>query len=127
MQASFADVEYVARKKQTRRERFLTQLVTPPAQLGAALAPLYPAGTGPDRPPPGLSRRLRMYVAQQCFGLSDEGIEDALYDSYAIGRFVGIDLTREGLLPVRFEGRFRRRQSAHCLHICHSRPAGYSF
>jgi IS5 family transposase len=36
-----------------------------------------------------------MYVAQQCFGLSDEGIEDALYDSQAIRHFVGIDLGRE--------------------------------
>ena len=27
---------------------------------------------------------LRMYVAQQCFGLSDEGIEDAIYDSQVI-------------------------------------------
>jgi IS5 family transposase len=36
-----------------------------------------------------------MYIAQQCFGLSDEGIEDALYDSQAIRRFVGIDLGRE--------------------------------
>jgi IS5 family transposase len=36
-----------------------------------------------------------MYVAQQCFGLSDEGIEDAIYDSQAIRRFVGIDLNRE--------------------------------
>jgi len=25
-----------------------------------------------------------MYVAQQCCGLSDEGIEDALNDSYAV-------------------------------------------
>lgn len=33
-----------------------------------------------------------MVVAQQCFGLSDEGIEDAVYDSQAIHRFVGIDL-----------------------------------
>ena len=33
-----------------------------------------------------------MYVAQQCFGLSDEGIEDAVYDSQSIRRFVGIDL-----------------------------------
>ena len=49
----------------------------------------------PGRPPLGLSRMLRMYVAQQCFGLSDEGIEDALYDSQAIRRFVGIDLARE--------------------------------
>ena len=38
---------------------------------------------------------LRMYVAQQCFGLSDEGIEDAIYDSQAIRAFVGIDLDRE--------------------------------
>lgn len=29
-----------------------------------------------------------MYVAQQCFGLSDEGMEDALYDSQAIPLFV---------------------------------------
>ena len=33
---------------------------------------------------------LRMYVAQQCFGLSDEGIEDAIYDGQSIRAFVGI-------------------------------------
>ena len=38
---------------------------------------------------------LRMYVAQQCFGLSHEGIEDASYDSQSIRAFVGIDLGRE--------------------------------
>ena len=38
---------------------------------------------------------LRMYIAQQCFVLSDEWIEDALYDSQAIRGFVGIDLSRE--------------------------------
>ena len=38
---------------------------------------------------------LRMYIAQQCFGLSDEGIEDAIYDSQAIRQFVGVDLSRE--------------------------------
>lgn len=38
---------------------------------------------------------LRMYVAQQCFSLSDEGIEDAIYDSQAIHGFVGIDLNGE--------------------------------
>jgi hypothetical protein len=31
---------------------------------------------------------LRMYVAQQCLGLSDEGIEDAIYDSQSIRAFV---------------------------------------
>lgn len=38
---------------------------------------------------------LRMYVAQNCFGLSDEGTKDALYDSQTIRRFVGIDLGRK--------------------------------
>ena len=36
-----------------------------------------------------------MYIVQQCFGLSDEGTEDSLYDSQAIRIFVGIDLSRE--------------------------------
>ena len=35
---------------------------------------------------------LRMYVAQQCFGLAEEGIENAIYDSQAIRAFVGIEL-----------------------------------
>jgi IS5 family transposase len=37
---------------------------------------------------------LRMYIAQRCFGFSDEATEDALYDSQAIRRFVGMDLGR---------------------------------
>ncbi len=39
-----------------------------------------------------VSAMLRMYVAQQCFGLSDEGIEDAICDGQPLRRFVGIDL-----------------------------------
>lgn len=38
---------------------------------------------------------LRMYAALQCFGLSDEGVEDAIYDSQSIRAIVGIDLSRE--------------------------------
>jgi IS5 family transposase len=111
MQTSFSDLEYAGKKKQTRRDRFLAQLeaVTPWAQLEAALAPFYPAGKGPGRPPLGLSRMLRMYVAQQCFGLSDEGIEDAVYDSQAIRRFVGIDLAREAAPDATTLLKFRRR------------------
>lgn len=97
MQASFSELEYSTKKKQTRRDRFLSQIeaVTPWSALTQVIAPHYPSGGGRGRPPVGLERILRMYVAQQCFGLSDEGIEDALYDSQAIRRFVGIDLGRE--------------------------------
>jgi len=38
---------------------------------------------------------LRMCIAQQCFDMSDEGIEDAICNSQAIRRFIGIDLNRE--------------------------------
>jgi IS5 family transposase len=50
---------------------------------------------------------LRMYVAQQCFGLSDAGIEDAIYDSQAIRAFVGIDLRRESALDATALLKFR--------------------
>jgi len=70
--------------------------VTPWAELERTIIPFYPSSGGRGRPPIGLARMLlRMSVAQQCFGLSDEGVEDALYDSQAIRRFVGIDLARE--------------------------------
>jgi len=37
---------------------------------------------------------LRLYFVQHWFALSDPGAEDALYDSAALRRFVGIDLGR---------------------------------
>ena len=97
MQTSFSELEYTTKKKQTRRDRFLSgiEAVTPWAELEKAIAPYYPSSGGRGRPSIGLIRMLRMYVAQQCFGLSDEGAEDALYDCQAIRRFVGVDLGRE--------------------------------
>jgi IS5 family transposase len=108
-QTSFAELEYISKKKQTRRERFLAQIeaATPWAQLVAVIEPHYPKGNR-GRPPIGLERMLRMYIAQNCFGLSDEGIEDALYDSQAIRRFVGIDLGREAAPDATTLLKFRR-------------------
>ncbi len=67
----------------------------PWATLLAAIEPFYPKGEGRGRPPIGLEKMLRMYIAQQCFGLSDEAIEDAIDDSQAIRLFVGVDLARD--------------------------------
>lgn len=69
--------------------------VTPWSKLHKLVEPFYSKVIGAGRPPIDLARMLRMYVAQQCFGLSDEGIEGAIYDSQAIRAFVGIDLARE--------------------------------
>lgn len=122
MQSSFSDLEYAAKKKQTRRDRFLAQrdTLTPWVALVAAIEPFYPKGRGAGRPPIGLERMLRMVIAQQCFGLSDEGIEDALYDSQAIRRFVGVDLAREAAPDATTLLKFRRRLEAHGLLL----PAG---
>ena len=62
---------------------------------GRGARTVYPKSGRRGRPPIELERMLRLYIAQQCFGLSDEGAEDAVYDSQAIRRFVGIDLSRE--------------------------------
>lgn len=117
MQASFSELEYATKKKQTRRDRFLAEIdaVTPWMLLAAQVEPFYPKGEGRGRPPIGLMRMLRMYVAQQCFGLSDEGIEDAVYDSQAIRAFVGIDLSREAAPDATTLLKFRRLLEQHDL------------
>jgi IS5 family transposase len=117
MQWSFSELEYASKKKVTRRDRFLSEIeaMTPWSALEAELEPFYPKGGGRGRPPIGLNRMLRMYIAQQCFGLSDEGIEDALYDSQAIRRFVGIDLGRESAPDATTLLKFRRLLETHGL------------
>ena len=41
--------------------------------------------------PIGIEIMLRMYLMQIWFNLSDEGIEDSIYDSYAMRSFMHID------------------------------------
>ena len=117
MQASFSELEYAAKKKQTRRDRFLTEIdaVTPWMLLAAEVEPFYPKGEGRGRPPIGLMRMLRMYVVQQCFGLSDDGVEDAVYDSQAIRAFVGVDLSGEAAPDATTLLKFRRLLEQHDL------------
>jgi len=95
-QGSFSQAEYAGKKKQTRRDRFLgeMELVVPWTRLVARLRPLYPKGER-GRPPIGLERMLRLYFVQQWYGLADEALEDALYDSQALRGFAGIDLAVE--------------------------------
>jgi IS5 family transposase len=116
-QTSFSDLEYAAKTRVTRRDRFLGEIdaVTPWSALVARIEPRYPKGEGRGRPPIGLERMLRMYIAQQCFGLSDEGIEDAIYDSQAIRKFVGIDLGRENAPDATTLLKFRRLLEEHKL------------
>jgi IS5 family transposase len=95
-QGSFSQAEYAGKKKQTRRDKFLAEMeqVVPWARLVARLQPLYPRGER-GRPPIGLERMLRIYFLQQWYGLADEAVEDALYDSHALRGFAGIELNHD--------------------------------
>ena len=95
-QMTFSDVEYSGRKKVTQKEKFLRKMdaIIPWGGWVAKIAPYYPAGKR-GRPPRGIEVMLRMYLLQIWFNLSDEGLEDAIYDIYAFQRFLGINFMEE--------------------------------
>ena len=79
-QASFADLEYASKKRQTRRELFLNEMeaVVPWLALLARIEPYYPKSGKRGRPPMALESMLRIYCAQNWFNHSDQQMEDAL-------------------------------------------------
>lgn len=58
---------------------------------------------------------LRIHFLQQGFNLSDPGVEEALYDSVSMRRFVGIDLGREAAPDETTILRFRHLLEQHQL------------
>jgi len=116
-QLSFASYEFAQKKRVTRREKFLAEMeqVVPWARLEALIEPAYPTGGRVGRQPIGVWRMLRMYFLQQWFGLADEALEDAIYDSQAMRDFVGIDLARESVPDATTLLKFRRLLEQHQL------------
>jgi len=89
--ASQAVFEKYGRK--SRRELFLDEMnrVVPWSALESLVRPHY-AKAGNGRQPVGLSIMLRTYFVQQWFNLSDPGVEELLYESPVVRRFIGVDL-----------------------------------
>lgn len=116
-QPTLAEGSFEQYRKVTRRERFLAEMeqVVPWAQLCGLIEPVYPKPQGAGRRPIGLERMLRIYFMQQWFNLSDPGVEEALYDSRAMRRFVGIDLGREPAPDETTVCKFRHLLEAHEL------------
>lgn len=99
-QQSFADLEYANRKRKTKRDEFLAIMeeVIPWDEWTALVTPYYPQGKR-GRPPRGVEIMLRMYLLANWFTLSDEGVEDAIYDSYAFREFMGVDFLGDEQVP----------------------------
>ena len=98
-QPSFTDVEYGNRRRVSKREQFLEAMdsTIPWQRWVAVIEPHYyrdrPGRAGRKAKP--IETMLRMYLLQVWFNLSDEGVEDAVYDSYAMRRFLGLDFAIE--------------------------------
>jgi IS5 family transposase len=116
-QRTLAEGSFEKYRKPTRREIFLNEMdqVVPWAELCELIAPVYPKGKGPGRPPVGLERMLRIYFLQHWFNLSDPGVEEALYDSRSMRQFVGIDLGKEPVPDETTVCKFRHLMEAHEL------------
>src|SRR5689334_6480377 len=115
-QLTLATVGFERYAKTTRRAAFLAEMerVVPWSALCGLIEPFYPK-PGNGRPPFGVERMLRLYFLQQWFNLSDPAVEEALYDSVAMRRFVDIDLGREPVPDETTVCRFRHLLEAHDL------------
>lgn len=99
-QQNFTDMEYTNRRRTTKREAFLEKMdaILPWQNWVALVAPYYPDGKR-GRKPVEIEQMLRMTMLQVWFSLADEGVEDAIYDSYAMKSFMGIDFSAGEQVP----------------------------
>ncbi|EJN6721699.1 TPA: IS5 family transposase [Pseudomonas aeruginosa] len=116
--ATESDAGFERHRKATRRDVFLAEMdkVVPWDRLCAVVEPHYPkTPERGGRQPIGLERMLRIHLLQQWYALSDPAAEEALYDSQAMRRFVGIDLGREGAPDETTICKFRHLLEKHQL------------
>jgi len=116
-QQTLAEEGFEKYRKPTRREQFLDEMdkIIPWEGLCEVIEPFYPNPEGAGRRPVGLERMLRIHFLQHWFNLSDPAVEEALYDSRAMRRFVGIDLGREPAPDETTVCKFRHLLEAHNL------------
>ncbi|MFW8564815.1 IS5 family transposase [Orrella sp. 11846] len=115
-QMTFSDLEYGAKRKQTRREKFLSEMdrVIPWVRLLALIEPVYPKGKN-GRPPYPLQTMLRIHFMQQWFALSDPAMEEALYDNHSMRQFSGLSLSESRMPDETTILNFRRLLERHNL------------
>ena len=94
-QFTFADSEFSSKRRQTRKEIFLSRMdnLLPWSQLLDVIEPFYPkAGNG--RRPYALETMFRIHCMQQWYSLSDETMEDALYEIASMRQFAHLSLDK---------------------------------
>lgn len=115
-QLTFSDIEYSNRKKKTKREEFLDAMeeIIPWSYWVEMIRPFY-FDNRRGRKPIGIETMLRMYLMQIWFNLSDEGIEDSIYDSYAMRYFMHINFNEQQVPDATTLLKFRHMLEANRL------------
>ena len=94
-QLGFSDYEITTAKKQTKLEKFLSEMevVVPSQALIELIEPHYPKTSKKGgKPPYPLATMLRVHLLQQWYSLSDPAMEEALIEVPTLRRFAGIEL-----------------------------------
>ena len=107
-QLTFTEAEYSNRRRRTKREDFLDLMdeIIPWKEWTEIIRPYYYQNTR-GRRAKEIETMLRMYLMQNWFHLSDEGVEDAIYDSYAMRKFMQLDFSKESVPDATTLTKFR--------------------
>ncbi|AUV18010.1 IS5/IS1182 family transposase [Aeromonas sp. ASNIH7] len=99
-QLTFADSEFSSKRRQTRKEIFLSRMeqILPWQNMVEVIEPFYPKAGSGRRPYP-LETMLRIHCMQHWYNLSDGAMEDALYEIASIRLFARLSL--DSALPDR--------------------------
>ena len=94
-QLTFGDSEFAHKRRKTRKEIFLSRMdkLLPWSQLLDVIEPVYPKAGNGRRPYP-LESMFRIHCLQQWYGLSDEGMEDALYEIAWMRQFAQLSMDK---------------------------------
>jgi IS5 family transposase len=116
-QKTFTDMEYAQRKRTVRREKFLDAMdaVIPRAAFEETIKSVYPKSGLRGRPPKGIELMLRMYFPRVWFNLADESLEENIYGSYAMRKFMRLDYFKEDVPDAATLPRFRHMLEEHDL------------
>ncbi|MEN3963324.1 IS5 family transposase [Enterobacter hormaechei] len=99
-QLTFADSEFSSKRRQTRKEIFLSRMeqILPWQNMVEVIEPFYPKAGNGRRPYP-LETMLRIHYMQHWYNLSDGAMEDALYEIASMRLFARLSL--DSALPDR--------------------------
>ncbi len=118
-QLAFANSEFNDKRRKTRKEIFLARMdaLLPWSRMLEVIEPVYPkAGNGLRTYP--LDTMFRIHSMQQWYNLSDDAMEDALYEIVSMRLFAKLSLDQaipDRTTIMNFRHLLERYQLAHQL------------